>query len=296
MTQDQPIAHGSTADVYVGEKGRVLKLFHAGILREYVEHEARIGRIVVEAGISAPQVYEIVERDGRWGIVYERIVGDELGKRIRPWNARQYGREMARLHVTLFTQRVPDLPSQRERLTKYVKTAPHLTDGERQRLLDSLNTLPDGDVLCHGDFHPSNIILTARGLTIIDWNDAKQGHPAADITRTLLILGEAGALSDLLLTQMIGNRNLPRWVKRIITWGLAWTVGELMHGYRGEIVRLVPEVRTLIPRWMPVLAAARLHEGQYVNAPSSPEETEVQRRMVDYVLNVARADDTCEYR
>lgn len=288
MTQDQPIARGSTADVYAGDEGRVLKLFHAGIPHEYVEHEARIGRIVVAAGLSAPQVYDIVERDGSWGIVYERIVGDELGKRIRPWNARRYGREMARLHVTLFAQRVPDLPSQRERLTKYVGTAPHLTDGERQRLLDRLNSLPDGDVLCHGDFHPSNIILTARGLTIIDWNDAKQGHPAADIARTLLILGEARTLSDMLLPQVIGDRNPPRWVKRIITAALAWTVGELTHGYRREIERLMPETRTLIPRWLPVLAAARLHEGQYVNAPSSPEETDIQRRMVNYVVSMAK--------
>lgn len=289
MTQDEPIARGSTADVYAGDEGRVLKLFHVGIPREYVEHEARIGRIVVAAGLSAPQVYDIIERDGRWGIIYERMVGDELGKRIRPWNARRYGRDMARLHVTLFAQRVPDLPSQRERLTKYVGVAPHLTDGERQRLLDRLNSLPDGDVLCHGDFHPSNIILTTHGLTIIDWNDAKQGHPAADIARTLLILGEAGALSDLLWPQVIGGSQLSGGgMSVILASALAWTLGELTHGYRREIEGLMPEIRTLIPRWMPVLAAARLHEGQYVNPPSSPEEAELQRRMVDYVLGVAK--------
>lgn len=288
MTQSEPIARGSTADVYAWDEGRVLKLFHAGIAREQVDYEASIGRTVAVAGLSAPQVYDLVERDGRWGIVYERIVGDELGKRIGPWSARRYGREMARLHVTLFAQRVPDLPSQRERLTKYVGTAPHLTDGERQRLLNSLNTLPDGDVLCHGDFHPSNLILTANGLTIIDWNDAKRGHPAADIARTLLILGEAQALSDLLWPQVMGDKLSGMGMSVILASALAWTLGRLINGYRSEIERLVPESRTLIPRWLPVLAAARLHEGQYIRTPSSPEEAEVQRRMIDYIVSVAR--------
>lgn len=284
MTQDEPLARGSTADVYAGDRGRVLKLFHVGIPRDHVEYEASIGRTVAAAGLSAPQVYDIVERDGRWGIVYERIVGDELGKRVRPWNARRFGRDMARLHTTLFAQRVPDLPSQRERLTKYVGTAPHLTDGERQRLLDSLNTLPDSDVLCHGDFHPANLILTAHGLTIIDWNDAKRGHPAADIARTILILEEAQALSDLLWPQVMSGGGM----SVILASVLAWTLGELIKGYRREIERLVPEARPLIPRWIPVIAAARLHEGQYINAPASPHEAEIQRRMVEYVLSVAR--------
>ncbi|TMA37195.1 MAG: aminoglycoside phosphotransferase family protein, partial [Deltaproteobacteria bacterium] len=43
-----------------------------------------------------------------------------------------------------------------------------------------LETLPDGDQLCHGDMHPGNIMLSRRGPMVIDWTNARRGHPAAD--------------------------------------------------------------------------------------------------------------------
>lgn len=45
----------------------------------------------------------------------------------------------------------------------------------------------DGNVLCHGDFHPDNILMSPRGAVIIDWPDASQGHPLADVARTSLL-------------------------------------------------------------------------------------------------------------
>jgi len=44
----------------------------------------------------------------------------------------------------------------------------------------ALRELPDGEALCHGDFHPRNVIVDGDELTIIDWVDASSGPPAAD--------------------------------------------------------------------------------------------------------------------
>jgi thiamine kinase-like enzyme len=251
--------------------GRILKLFHAHEPRTRVEAEAHIGRIVASAGLSAPQVFEVVEQDGRWGIVYERMAGSELAAAVRPWNAGRWGREMARLHSTLFAQRVPDLPRQRERLARRISTAPLFSAAERQHFMALLDALPDSDVLCHGDFHPANLLQTAQGLTIIDWNDATQGHPAADIARTILILEEVCDLNSVSLADVVGDTtNLPGWVKQGLQWLVTRTLHALLHGYRQEIERLLPEAAALIPRWMPVLAVARLHEGHY-QASDSPQ-------------------------
>jgi aminoglycoside phosphotransferase (APT) family kinase protein len=46
-------------------------------------------------------------------------------------------------------------------------------------------------VLCHGDFHPDNIVLSARGPVILDWVDAARGHPLADVARTALLMQHA---------------------------------------------------------------------------------------------------------
>ena len=38
-----------------------------------------------------------------------------------------------------------------------------LPAGLRQALIAVLDELPEGSQLCHGDFHPGNILMTARG-------------------------------------------------------------------------------------------------------------------------------------
>ncbi len=43
-------------------------------------------------------------------------------------------------------------------------------------------------VLCHGDLHPSNVILTDDGPMIVDWFDACRGEPVAEVARTSLLL------------------------------------------------------------------------------------------------------------
>jgi tRNA A-37 threonylcarbamoyl transferase component Bud32 len=288
MLDKEPIARGTTADVYAWGDGLVLKLFHATQSRESVEYEARIGRTVAAAGVAGPRVFEVVEQGGSWGIIYERIIGAELSETIRPWNAKQRGRDIARLHMTLFAQRVPDLPRQRARLTTRVSTAPGFSEVERRHLLNQLYSLPDSDVLCHGDFHPANVIQTGQGLMIIDWNDATQGHPAADIARTILILEEVLASMDDIIREVIGDSKPPAWLKRLVERVLVYTLRRLLLGYREEIERLMPDIKGLIPRWMPVLAAARLHEGQYKDTPSSPEAAQTQQHLVTRMVNIAK--------
>lgn len=60
----------------------------------------------------------------------------------------------------------------------------------------ALRELPDGEALCHGDFHPRNVIVDGDELTIIDWVDASSGPPAADLARSAIIfLGSRSATS-----------------------------------------------------------------------------------------------------
>jgi aminoglycoside phosphotransferase (APT) family kinase protein len=50
----------------------------------------------------------------------------------------------------------------------------------------------DGDgapVLLHRDLHPQNVILTADGPRIIDWEGAARGPAVADVAMTWVIVG-----------------------------------------------------------------------------------------------------------
>ena len=55
---------------------------------------------------------------------------------------------------------------------------------EGQALLEAIAEMPDGDRLCHGDFHPLNILGDTADPLIIDWPDARRGEPAADVCRS----------------------------------------------------------------------------------------------------------------
>ncbi len=41
---------------------------------------------------------------------------------------------------------------------------------------DQYNALPDGDIFCHGNFHPDNVILTFGHPVLIDWPGAKRAY------------------------------------------------------------------------------------------------------------------------
>jgi aminoglycoside phosphotransferase (APT) family kinase protein len=55
-------------------------------------------------------------------------------------------------------------------------------------LLSGLAGMPEGDRLCHGDFHPVNVMGETSRPFVIDWPDACRGDPAADVCRSFLLL------------------------------------------------------------------------------------------------------------
>ena len=58
---------------------------------------------------------------------------------------------------------------------------------------ETLAGLEGGDRLCHGDFHPGNILLEPGGRrVVIDWGFCEAGPPESDVARTvaLMQLGE----------------------------------------------------------------------------------------------------------
>ena len=101
--------------------------------------------------------------------------------------------------------------------------------------------MPDGDRLCHGDFHLGNILLGQQEPVIIDWIDSSIGNPLADVARTsILALGMAA-------TQPAG---FSRWGIRV------------MHSlYLLRYFLLCPGGQAEYRRWLPIVAAARLNEG-----------------------------------
>jgi aminoglycoside phosphotransferase (APT) family kinase protein len=87
-----------------------------------------------------------------------------------------------------FTLTVEQFSSLKGWLTARITRTMLLDEPQRQILLNGLMEMPDGDHLCHGDFHPRNVLGKASQPIVIDWPNACCGDPAADVCRSYLIL------------------------------------------------------------------------------------------------------------
>jgi uncharacterized protein (TIGR02172 family) len=187
----KPIAVGRTAEIYARGEQQVLKLYRDWCPPHWANFEARIGHIVQDAGLPVPAVGDLIEINGRRGLVYERLEGVSMFSTIvaRPWTIIRFGRLTAELHAAMHSVQAPsDLPDQRDRLKGAIERAQTLPDDLRRKALAVLDTCPDGDRLCHGDFHPDNVLMTPRGPIIIDWMTATRGDPLGDVARTVLLM------------------------------------------------------------------------------------------------------------
>lgn len=190
----KPIAVGRTAEIYAWGEGRVLKLLRPGFPPGLIPQEEAITSAVHQAGIPTPQIYEVVEVDGRPGIVYERIDGSSLLGVLEkhPLRLREQAARLASLHAGIHTHTYknapPGSPLQKKILSDQVQAADVLPQAVRSAVLALLDRLPGGETLCHNDFHPLNVLDSPRGPVIIDWESASLGNPCADVARTTLTM------------------------------------------------------------------------------------------------------------
>ena len=243
---DQPLAFGRTAEIYAWPGDRVLKLFHDWFPPEAIEYEGQIAKAVYSAGLNVPEVGEIVEVDGRLGLEYERLRGVLLGEEMRakPWELGKQARLLARLQAEIHAiTDVQGIPALRAKLEERITNTDKLSSEVREAALSALASLPDGEVLCHGDFHPGNVILTPGGPVLIDWIDAAIGSGPADVARTtVLVMGAKATAGPTSLLEKV-----------MLEWG--------HRLYRKRYFELRPGGEEEYQAWIPVVAAARLWEG-----------------------------------
>ena len=160
------VGAGRNADVYDVGGGRVLRRYRDGRDPAAVDREAQVMAHARAHGVPVPEVFEVVGSD----IVMERVTGptmlDVLGR--RPWTLRRQARLLARLHETV--HQAPPLPGLR------------VAGGDEDL---------DSQVLVHRDLHPMNVILTAAGPVIIDWEGSARGPAMYDVAWTWVILASS---------------------------------------------------------------------------------------------------------
>jgi uncharacterized protein (TIGR02172 family) len=193
MENKTVVGLGRTAEVLAWEQGKVIKLYYPQYPHSLAEHEAQVAEAINMTGLPAPKFYGMAEVGGRPGLIYERISGPTMSEWVQkgPWRLFSMARLLAKLHVQIHRLPATGVSSQRKRVQDKINHADLLPVDQKEKALQILERLPDGDRLCHGDFHPGNIIMTPCGPRVIDWVDVTAGNPLADVDRTALLIRSA---------------------------------------------------------------------------------------------------------
>lgn len=183
-------------DIHARNELEIIKLFGNGVARADVERAVRISTAIHDAGLAAAGVRPyLIECERRFGIVFDRAHGStllELNYR-HPARIASLAALLAEQHRQV--HRVRDargLPAQKRILAEKLRRARPLSDKALAFLLALLDTLPEGTAVCHGDFHPGNVIVGADATVVIDWADATLGNHVCDVARTWMLLKFGG--------------------------------------------------------------------------------------------------------
>jgi aminoglycoside phosphotransferase (APT) family kinase protein len=254
------------------------------------EDEARAEAAVQEwlagRGYPAPRVLHVWGPGELVGLpvqAMERAPGELVLDRVRaaPWRAPREVTALARAHVALHQLPVEGFPSDehvldaRLGLTRRMVASGGLPQlaGPLERveaLAGRLRAAPES--ICHGDFHPLNVLSDGGRLTVVDWTDAGVGDRHADVARTL-------ALFDLARIAAGGR------VERAALTVAGPLLGRL---YRRGYQRRLPIDPARIELWLPVQVlhgwaqALALHAGLFDrDDPSDDRAERVPPSLVD---------------
>ena len=188
MKLDRVIAVRNNKTVY-RDGDACLKVFDESYSKADVLNEALNQARVEETGLCIPKVREVTVLDGKWIIVTDYIKGKTLERIMQedPDNIETYLNRFVDLQLEVQSKSCPLLTKLRDKMNRKIGQ----TDFDattRYDLHTRLDAMPRHTKLCHGDFNPSNGIITDDGTPyIIDWSHATQGNASADAARTYLL-------------------------------------------------------------------------------------------------------------
>ena len=208
MIVEKVIGIGNTAEAYLLEDDKILKLFYTGYPKEAVEREYYNAKVIEDLGFAKPKAHNLIEQDKRNGIIYDRIEGESLLQWVlKSSNIEACAEHMAKLHKSILSNRISGVQSYKDFLKFHIEMAKRLSLNEREKALELLDKLPEGDTLCHGDFHPGNILMS-EAPTVIDFMNICRGNYLYDIARTVFLIEYTPVSGD------FSDKEKLMWLKR----------------------------------------------------------------------------------
>ena len=166
-----------------------VKLFNNDFSKIDVLNEALNQARVEELDLNIPKIKEVTMIDGKWAIISEYIEGKTLDQLMKenPDKYDEYMNMFVDIQMEILSKRCLLLNKIKDKMKRKISLT-NLDETTKYDLCTRLDGTPRHNKLCHGDFNPTNIIITDEGKKyIIDWAHVTQGNASADAARTYLI-------------------------------------------------------------------------------------------------------------
>ena len=188
MKLDKIIAVRTGKTVYK-DGDRVIKVFENGYSKADILNEALNQARIEETGLNIPKILGVSTENGKWAIISEYIKGKTLAQLMteNPDKFDKYLERFVDIQMEIHSKKAPLLTKLKDKMNRKISQA-DIDATTRYDLHTRLEGMPRHNKVCHGDFNPSNIIITDDGTPyIIDWAHATQGNASADVARTYLL-------------------------------------------------------------------------------------------------------------
>ena len=238
MKLDNVIAERKHKKIY-RDGNLVAKVFDESFPKSDILNEALNQARVEETGLNIPKIEEVTKIDGKWAIISDYIEGKTLKELMdeNPNKLDEYMNLFVDVQLKILSKRCPLLKRIKDKMQDKISQA-DLDATTRYELHTRLASMKKHNKVCHGDFNPSNVIITPDGTPyVLDWSHATQGNGAADAARTYLLF------------MLNGQKDLAeKYIK--------------LYCFKSDTAR------QYINNWMPIVAASQSVKG-------NPEEREL---------------------
>ena len=183
------IGRGACGECYRIDDETIIKLYYDDTDPSVIEHEKSIAKKAFVMGIPTAISYDIVEAEGRRGVVYEMIRSQTLCELIRADSANtdryiaMYADVCRKIHAIHTND--PEIPSFKDANRADIAKIRDISDAERAYLTRFIDLVPDGDVCLHGDLNINNIMVQDGECCLIDMGELSRGNALFDVSRIL---------------------------------------------------------------------------------------------------------------
>lgn len=236
-TKTELVRRGNKVVYDLGDK--IAKVFNETKPVSDVFNEALNLARINECGIRSPKALEVTKLEGDeagWALITTKVPGVTLAEKIEaePQRFGEHLEQFVDLQIEIHGYTSPLLNRQGDKYARMINSLEAINATTRYNLLERLDGLKKGTAVCHGDFNPSNVIVSEDGtLSVCDWAHATQGAPAADVAMTYLLF--------------------------------SLTSKEQAEAYLDMYCERADMAKQIVRQWLPVIAASELARKRKVN-------------------------------